>query len=193
MQDYFKTAMSVAAGNRGCTYWLEKTPAHTLCLADLMRAYPDAKFIAVVRNRIETVRSNVYKFGNPDKVIDWFKSAFWGEVYLKIILVNRESLFLVRYSKLRAGFICEVEKLFSFIGLDAETRLVNHWKPDSSYQGEAPPVRFKHLAAIWIVRIAFYFIPGYLCEKAGAMWVKRRSVLPRWFFRVYGARGSHSD
>ena len=61
----------------------------------LAKSFPDAVFIAVVREARDVVASNVHGFGNPRSVGNWFWQAAVTAVYEKIIV--RNNLFVIRY------------------------------------------------------------------------------------------------
>ena len=187
---YFSRAMDEAARRRGCTHWVEKTPAHSLFLGDLLRWFPKAKFIAVQRSRLETVRSNVYKSGNPKRMRDWFKAAMWGEIYAKAIRLNRRNVCLVKYEALLEDFASESKRISAYIGLGDTASLMSRWAPDSSYDGVPPIVPIRFRVIIWIVRCLFYLIPARFGMLAGRLWfVMRGGVLPRGFFLLYRGMG----
>lgn len=184
-EGYFRAAMSEAARLRGCSRWLEKTPAHTVFLGDLLAAFPQAGFVAVKRDLMDAVRSNVYRKDKPGKILNWFRSAIWGELYNKIIKANRTRLYLVSYEALRDDYSREVRGLLEYLGLCPSRCGENEWAPDSSYPDEAPAVPWRFRAAIRVVQGVFAFIPAGICERAGRAWMGRARPLPPWFFRVY--------
>lgn len=156
---YFSKSMDMAAEQKGCTHWVEKTPRHTLCLPILLKEYPDASFVAVERSRIETVRSNVYKFGDPKNPVDWVKAAIWGEIYSKIIKKNRASILIVRYSDLQNKYDDTLKKILNYVGLECDSGIYSQWAPDSSFDGTSPDVALSKRVLIGVVKILFGFIP----------------------------------
>jgi hypothetical protein len=195
VERYFSGAMDEAARRRACTHWVEKTPGHTLVLQDLLERFPEAKFIAVQRSWLNAVRSNVYKFGDPDKVNDWVKAAIWSELYSKIIRLNGSKLFFINYEALLRDFEEESRNMFDYVGLADDAFESTQWAPDSSYSGKPPAIQPGILAALWLVRAGFFFVPATACQKVARAWVRRRAgVLPAWFFRVYrGAKTSGGE
>jgi hypothetical protein len=56
---FFRLLMDEYARRRGCDFWVEKSPAHTLCYRRLERHFPDAALIVIRRNVVDCVRSNL--------------------------------------------------------------------------------------------------------------------------------------
>lgn len=182
---YFREAMDKAAIQRGCSHWLEKTPAHTVFLRDLIRAYPCARFVAVQRDPVDAVRSNVYRSANPHQLRRWVQSAIWGEVYRKILSLHREDLLLIRYEDLQADFSRETSRLYDHIGLDAGEVRESSWARDSTFSREVPNVPLRFRIVIQLIEMVFRAMPAKWCEWAARAVMKRRRPLPPWFFRVF--------
>ncbi len=57
--------MDSYAERENANYWLEKTPAHSLYLEELSEHFPEAKFIAIKRNIIDTIKSTIKRKNYP--------------------------------------------------------------------------------------------------------------------------------
>jgi len=57
--DVFLNVMERFAESRGCTTWVEKTPAHTLLAERIARAVPKSRFIGIERDLRETILSRL--------------------------------------------------------------------------------------------------------------------------------------
>ena len=58
-EDIFRSLMDRYAEERGCEFWIEKTPMHALWINKLAQFYPDAKFVAIKRNPDAVVASGL--------------------------------------------------------------------------------------------------------------------------------------
>ncbi len=117
---YFRSIMESGARQHGATHWLEKTPAHTLHARFLAAAFPDAIFIAVVRNYRDVVASNVHGFGNPKSPWTWFRESVVTAVYEKIIAQNK--IAVVRYEMLVTDYEGTVQFLLQNFGIRRPAR-----------------------------------------------------------------------
>lgn len=192
---YFSSAMDDAARRRGCTHWLEKTPAHTLLLGELVHAYPDAIFVGVERDALDTTRSNVHRFANPDRWFDWRRASVWNEVYAKILRRYRDRVHMVRYKDLVDRYEEETSKLLNMVGLGDEVGLQSSWAPNTSFDGETPNVPGKYRLTVRATSFLFRFVPGVVCEAVARHRVRKPDKpLPHWFFRVFcGSQGGMSE
>ena len=57
--DFFRLIMERFAEKRKADFWLEKTPSHSLYLEKISKYYPDAKFIAIKRDIVDTIKSTI--------------------------------------------------------------------------------------------------------------------------------------
>lgn len=187
LYDYFAAAMGEAAIQHGCSIWLEKTPAHTVFLRDLIEAYPNARFIAVQREAVDAVRSSVYRTTRSELLRKWIQAAIWGEIYRKILAIYRDNLKIIFYENLRSDFSATRDELLKYVGLSTECLgHDNFWAPNSTFsQKGVPPVSRSHRVVVRLVQVVFRVIPARWCEQAARIWMQRRRPLPPWFFRVF--------
>lgn len=188
---YFSAALDEAARLRDCTHWVEKTPAHTLLLGELLDAFPDATFVGVERDRLDMARSNVHRFANPKKLKDWVRVAVWNEIYVKIFRLYCDRVHVVRYENLLRDFDGELEALLRVTGLDDVGNLQSNWAPNTSFEnGKQPPeVASLHQIVISVVALVFRVIPGRFCEAFARNRVKKLDKpLPHHFFRVFAGK-----
>ena len=68
---YFEKVMEIASANHGCQAWCEKTPRHLHFIAEIERNCPNIKFIHILRNGYDVVRS-------LDKAISESKNKWVG-------------------------------------------------------------------------------------------------------------------
>jgi hypothetical protein len=111
----------VISAKPGATRLLEKTPDHVLFLDTIMRVVPDARFVFLVRNPRDTVRSlldareEMWGQWAPSSVSGatalWQRNVRAGLPYLE-----DPRVLLVRYEDLRSGR-AELERISGFLGL----------------------------------------------------------------------------
>jgi hypothetical protein len=111
----------VVGAKPGANRMLEKTPDHVLFLDTIMRVVPGARFIFLVRNPRDTVRSLLDARDEPWG--QWAPSSvaaatdLWQRnVRAGLPYLDHPNLLLVRYEDLRAG-PAELERVSSFLGL----------------------------------------------------------------------------
>lgn len=186
VDQYFMQAMDAACQRRQATHWLEKTPAHTLVLAHLVHAFPEAKFVAVERDSFDTTRSNVHKFADPQNVFHWVKAAIWTTFYRKMLDLFQDRVYRVTYDALVEDTQGAMSKVFAY--LDIETHDINtqQWDRNSSYKGKPPDTPRYIRVTVKLITTLIDLLPAAFCGWLAKMYTtKRRRFLPRWFFRVY--------
>lgn len=184
--DYFRLVMEAAAAKTGASYWLEKTPVHTLFAKFLSASYPDALLLAVVRDAREVVASNVHGFSDPGSAWTWFRQAAVTAIYEKILGRNR--VLVIRYEDLRDDFQRTIRSIAEKLGVDAKSLTTNAHPRNSSYAGDMPRFMWWQIAAMACGRSLVHVVPGSVIEFAVEQWRKRKSgVLPPWYF-LMGSR-----
>lgn len=134
--EYFRKAYEVACENNGCDYWVEKTPAHTLWIDDIIKGYPDAKFIFVRRNTEDVVKSNVYQFGDENNPLSWLKNLLWCEVYNVVSEVHKDKLYFIQYELLMSNYSSEINALLKYLNLSYDKLPMSPFKSNSSFAGD---------------------------------------------------------
>ena len=189
---YFAAAMDKAAEQRQRSHWVEKTPAHTLLLADLIKMYPDALFIGVDRDRLATARSNVHLFANPARARDWLKASVKNEIYAAVMRRHTERVHIVRYEDLVQNSVNETSRLLTLAGLEPVNNINSSWERDSSFGGQAPAVPLRFKLIVMTTGLGSRLVPDAFVEWYARGRVKKvDKPLPAWFYRVFaGAAGS---
>lgn len=193
---YFDQTMTEAASRRGASYWLEKTPAHTALLPYLMKAFPDATFVAVEREPMDVIRSNVHKFANPSSHRDWFKAAVVTALYRKFLSAYRDSVCYIRYEQLVEYPAETLIYVCQHIGVEPLEYGGSRWARNSSYTGEAPQIPAQMRASAKAGLSMANCIPTSVCVRLISWYAlnRRPNSLPVWFFRVcQGGRSTGSD
>lgn len=182
---YFREVLNKAAEKNKAGYWLEKTPAHTCFLGYLKKTYSDAVFIAVARNDLDVVRSNVYKFGNFRSLKSWFKEAIVTGMYNKITKRYCDVIYTVRYEDLVNDYQKAISGVLEYLGLDSKLDARSEYKPDSSYDLDAPKILAWQLFISKVALLVTSLVPAALIDKLIQFRDRRKKhELPKWFFKV---------
>lgn len=191
---YFRKVMDAAAQARGAHFWLEKTPAHTLHARFIVRSFPDAFILAIVRRASDVVASNVHGFGDPRSLRAWFRQSLVTGIYEKVARGNAS--LVVRYEDLCDDFRGTMRIIESRLGLGKGSHLHDEGLGrNSSYSGVAPQLQWWQSAAIGAGQLLVSLVPAPLLQVAIEFWRKRKrsATLPDWFFLVSRNRHVSSD
>ena len=185
---YFRALMESVSDGPDVRYWLEKTPANTLIARRLREAFPDAVFLAVIRDYREVVASLVYGFGNPAAASDWFRQSVLTAIYEKVIASSGANV--VRYEALVRDYEATVGRILALLGLPARPLPRSAFRSNSLYAEPPRPPRtwqsFSMRAGRWLVLPW----PAALVERAVLRRIDRtRGRLPPWFFPAPGVSG----
>jgi Sulfotransferase family len=178
---YFRSIMETAASREGARFWLEKTPTHTLHAKYLSAAFPDAKFIAVVRNHDEVVTSNVHGYFNARSAWHWFRHSLLTAVYEKVIARNRVTV--IRYEKLVSDYSGTVLALLKDLGIERAVAPTSQFRRNTLYDKAPPEREWWQSVAVTAGRWLVQPWPSKLIEDAVVCWRRLKpGTLPTWFF-----------
>ncbi len=164
---------------RGKLIWCEKTPRNLEALDLLAKLYPDARFVCLYRNRLDTVFSLLetsryrpmvplrkYMARQPETLIG-AATEYWTDGISSLLAFERQhrkNSYRVRYEDVVAQPEATLPALFSFLGLEWDPRLIDmvYATPHDLGAGDKS-VRFA--GKIRADRIgAGLRVPGYLTE-----------------------------
>jgi hypothetical protein len=191
--DFFKVFMERFAIKENKNYWLEKSPTHTIFINDIYKNFKNAKFVAIKRDLKEVIMSTIKIFGK-DKPKKWYliKQIYHYIGYNKIIKEfennNNSSIFLVKYSDLKAKNEVIMEQLCDFLDIDFEKNIISsNFKNNSSYSSESEKdsiLTSIDIMIIFIFGLVFQFIPCWFYKFIYKSQYKYLKVsLPDWFFK----------
>lgn len=113
--------------------WGDKTPINTLYVDKILKVYPDAQFINIVRDPRDVVASYM-KAGLYDSVED--AAMFWKACYQKATwlrsAVSTDSLVEVRYEKLVTSPHSELQRVSTFLDIRFQETMMEFWKNSNS-------------------------------------------------------------
>lgn len=189
-EEYFRECMDLAAQRRGCSHWVEKTPTHTLLLGHLIKAFPDARFVAVERNDQDVVRSFMFNSADPYSIWGWATRAMMVVVFQKIIDRYRSSVLKIRYEDLRDRPEETLRPLYGYLNLDVPNQIGSKWPANSSFNRAPVRVPLHYRLTVTLVTRIFSLVPTVWCERIGLRYFRdaKNNSLPGWFFHVFKGR-----
>jgi hypothetical protein len=116
------------AERRGKPRWGDKTPGHILCVADIARVFPDARFIHIVRDARDVAASmRQIWFGKGRSLID-LTTDWVNRISLFYAAVSRLGLpaHTVRYEDLVTDPVAQLQAVCEFIRLPYVDSLLDY-------------------------------------------------------------------
>ena len=177
---YFRAVMDAGAGRSDARYWLEKTPANTLIARRLREAFPDAVFLAIVRDYRDVVASLVHGFGNPASMTDWFRQSVLTAIYEKAIAASGATV--IRYESLVQDYEGSLARILALLELSPDSLPRSAFRQNSLYVESRPALRGWQWLAMRAGRSLVLPWPAGLVERAVLRRLDRmRGKLPPWF------------
>lgn len=183
---YFRAVMDAGASRRNARYWLEKTPANTLVARRLREAFPDAVFLAIVRDYRQVVASLVHGFGDPESMYDWFRQSVLTAIYEKVIATSHATV--IRYEALVRDYDGSLRAILAQLGLPPGSAPRSAFRRNTLYAESRPTLRGWQLLAMKAGRWLVLPWPAAVVERAVLRRLDRaRGRLPPWFFAAPAA------
>ncbi|HKX99192.1 MAG TPA: sulfotransferase [Steroidobacteraceae bacterium] len=183
---YFRAVMDAGASRRNARYWLEKTPANTLVARRLREAFPDAVFLAIVRDYRQVVASLVHGFGDPESMYDWFRQSVLTAIYEKVIATSHATV--IRYEALVRDYDGSLRAILAQLGLPPGSAPRSAFRRNTLYAESRPTLRGWQLLAMKAGRWLVLAWPAAVVERAVLRRLDRaRGRLPPWFFAAPAA------
>ena len=110
----------------GCPYFLDKTPRYSLVVDDLLRAFPDARFICLWRNPLAIVASLTASWAGG-RWRPWMHKVdlYDGLAALcQAVTLHPDRFTVVRYEAVVKDPVGQCEALFAALGLPSEPSVV---------------------------------------------------------------------
>ncbi|MBO9399396.1 sulfotransferase [Shimia sp. R9_3] len=185
----FEALMSAAANAQDCDAWLEKTPAHSLLVDDLMSYYPDAQFIRVRRNILDQTLSTCVGLKGTLNKKNLFVAAFESGIYEAVLSIKSDRLLEIAYEDLRNDFDREIHRCLDFLNMAERSFSRPSVKANSSFSSAYSQVKTApSLSVLDKVIVRFGFIFGRSFPRRLIKFALRqrktifRNKLPRWMF-----------
>lgn len=139
----FRLVMDALAARRSARYWVEKSPHHTVLGPELAAAFPEARFVAVVRDHVSLIRSRIWAFGRtpppyPRRLVTLLRACAASSFYQRLLEAfahDCDRAIVVRYAALRADTEGEMRRVTAFIGVPYEALMLEErYRPNTSFQ-----------------------------------------------------------
>ena len=106
--------------------FLEKTPRHVFFYQEIMKYYPDARFVCLIREPKNIISSQTTKTTNPEKSIARV-SLLYNKIARSILeLRENDNVLLTRYEDLTNEPEQTTSSVFEFLNLPYDPSLVNN-------------------------------------------------------------------
>ena len=194
----FRAVMNRYAERHGAHYWLDKTPEHTLLVHELAAMYPDAKFIAIIRDVHDVVNSTVSRYGGRSmrhRELRLAKATLSWTQHCKAIesfAAGSDRILVTSYELLRNETEDVYRRMCAFLELEFEpTMLKQAYKANSTFRpGRERDKTLSPADRRFIGAIATLgrFIPLPVLNSLGqerGLGVEASRKLPQWFYSMH--------
>jgi hypothetical protein len=138
----FKCLMDEMARRESARYWVEKSPHHTLLSWELAASFPGARFICVVRDPVDLIRSRLWAFGRtppgyPARLAPIFRACAAVSLYQRHLVdfAGRcDRAMLVRHEDMRRDLEGTMRRVMGVLGGEFHpSMLERRFKPNTSF------------------------------------------------------------
>jgi hypothetical protein len=192
----FREVMDELARRRGASFWIEKSPHHTLLCGRLAHDFPDARFVCVLRKTVDLVRSRIWAFGRtppryPRRFFTLLRACAGSALYqrtLQRFASECDRVMLIHYEDLRTDTEATVRRVTTFIGVLFDSAMLQpRYAPNSSFRSPDDRSRALGPADRLIVAIAatfLHFVPlSFLLRLEAWKHSYNAPVWPDWVWR----------
>jgi hypothetical protein len=193
----FRAVMDRFAQQQEAAFWLEKTPSHTLFINELASFYPDALFVATLRDVVDVVNSaiNMDAEDHTARRLRSIISATVGWAHYRKILLNftarSNRLLVVQFADMKADLEQVLRRVCLFLDIEFDARMLEQqYKKNTSFSPENKKQTARlSRAETGLVRLVARLIPlvpaSLINRRVKPNWKQRnRQSLPAWFFRL---------
>ena len=191
----FEAVMARLAREKGARYWLDKTPEHTLLADKLATLYPEAKFVAILRDAHDVMRSTLGRYGDVSRRRRYILAR--GTLNLahhnkEIIRFARRSkrVHLVRFEDMKGDPEAVFRGVSRFLELEFEPGLLEEaYRPNTTFargreRSQVLSDRDKHLIDLTMSLSSYVPTHVFRAVKRASSF-RAEKPLPKWFFSMY--------
>ncbi len=196
---FFRSLMDEVAERNSATYWLEKSPNHTLIADKIRTEFPDAWFIGVVRQDETLIASRLNGYGRtpPQGVKRWLDIVRACAVnsmnhrFLLQLEKRDDKTLIVHYEHLQICRQDTIRKILNFIGLswcmDATATAFNANSSFISTEKKITALSALDKLLIKVFRSIFDLTPLMILLNIEKYNLKRRGIVwPTWCWKRDG-------
>ncbi len=194
-EDVFEAVMTRLAQQKGARYWLDKTPEHTLLAKKLAGLYPEAKFIAILRDPYDTMRSTVGRYNTKGLRFRYLLAR--GTLNLvhhnkeiELFASVSERVHVVQFEDMKRDPERIFKDICGFLELEFESAVLEEaYRPNTTFVGERKRNQVLSDAdkrVIDLVMTVGKAVPMSVFRAAKRIAERRAAKsLPKWFFSMY--------
>lgn len=200
----FRTVMESIAAEKKADYWLEKTPAHTLKAFTIKRYYPDARFIGITRDEVDSAVSSLYlkkkqdrgrlvRLGSLAKVT--CLKYLYDASLRKLKKRYPDDVLLVEYESLTTQTVLQTVEICGFLEIEKMT-LESSYPPNTSFRGNVEKKLYAYEKATirCLYRGFLRLVPFVVLKSVYVLYCRFvPDTLPVWLFRTYQINLSRSQ
>ena len=191
------TLMDRYAQKKGARYWLDKTPEHTLMVEEIAALYPDAKFIAIIRDVEDVLASTVGRYGSEKmqhkKRLLFLTTLSWlhSNKTIKRFAVTSDRIFLTRYETLKNEPERVFQEMCEFLDLPFDSAMLEQaYRPNTTFRAGVKRSSVLSKQDKTLVRTTARlgdFIPKTAMDAVRRVYALGggRKPLPAWFYSMY--------
>lgn len=200
--EFFRMMMDKYAEKEQTGFWLEKTPAHLLYFNDLVEKFPDAKFIIIQRNVVDSIKSDLRLKFFDDKMKKQMQTP---KFFMIIFLIFRYHFYysnmfdrsqkrdylLIQYEALKKNRAEETKKICDYIGVAFEPQMLQDtFRPNTLFTSEkerGEVLTRQEEAFIKIMNHFFKLVPSQVYHCFVPLYRQKfREVagIPDWFYSI---------
>lgn len=130
-----ETIWNMTSVSLGKSRWLEKTPAHIYRIEQILRAYPDARILLLIRDGRNVAVSLCKRWGNFERSVQrWVDDNRAGEPFWNHLQVKK-----LCYEQLVADFENQISEIFEFIGEPLDGAVLSFSKSNTAEEASVRP------------------------------------------------------
>ena len=116
----FVLGLYLKAADGDAHYFLDKTPRYHLIAKEIIRTFPEGKFIFLWRNPLAIASSMIETWGKGKWNLYRYKVDLYKgmENLIEAYLGNKDNVYSIKYEEILAGDAFYLDKLFNYLGIE---------------------------------------------------------------------------
>lgn len=148
---FFRNVMDQYAARSGARAWVEKSPHHTLLADHIAAAFPDARFVCLIRDPVDLLASRLWSYGRappsyPRRAATVLQACASCVFHSRFLMdfgrrLGTDRVFCIDYATLKANPEAALAEVLSSCGLQPLAGLRPAFRPNSSFASQADRAR----------------------------------------------------
>ena len=198
--EFFRVLMDHFAEKEKVDFWLEKTPVHTLYLKKMSGYYPDAKFVSITRDILDTIKSTIKMHHYKSKKNKFVNSKICHIIYFTYRYVKyykcienfskkSKSIMNIDYNDLKKSKSQVIINICKFLDIEfQQSMLEEKFKPNTSFIDDSERkvvLTSSYKRLVKLMASLFTILPFKLYSVLDPIErIKRKSKMPTWFYLI---------